>query len=84
MLPPPVSLSTDQLQKRPLTQDVIPFLQNIMFQHTNPLSFETEPHNLHTIPLVLEESYLYYFQYKTLEPLHSQNPFNLLLTQLKV
>ena len=44
MLPTPFSLSTDQCQKRSLTQDVIPFLNNIIFQYTNPFSFETEPH----------------------------------------
>ena len=39
MLPPFLS-STDQRQKRSLTQDVIPILNNIIFQYTNPLSFE--------------------------------------------
>ena len=49
MLPPPFVLSRDQRQKRSLPQDVIPFLNNITFQYTNPLSFETEPHNIHII-----------------------------------
>ena len=55
---------------------MIPFLNNIIFQYTNPLSFETELHHIDTIPLVREQcdSYLYYFRYKTLEPLHSQDP----------
>ena len=63
MLPPPILLSTDQLQKRSLTQEVIPFLNNITFQYTISSSFETEPHNIHTIPLVREhcDSYLHYF-----------------------
>ena len=80
MLPLPFILSTEQRQKRSLTQDVIPFLNNIIFQYTNPLSFETEPQNIHTNPLVREhcDSYLYYFQYKTLEPLRSQNPFQII------
>ena len=43
MLPTPFLLSSDQHQKRSLTQDVIPFLNNIILQYTNPLSFETEP-----------------------------------------
>ena len=73
----PISLSTDQRQKRSLPQDVIPFLKTIIFQYTNPLSFETEPHNIHTIPLVREhrESHLYYFRYKTIEIIPSQTPF---------
>ena len=60
MLPTPFPLSTDQRQKCFLTPDVIPFLNNIIFEYTNPLSFETEPHNKHTNPLVREHcgSYL--------------------------
>ena len=54
MLPTPFPLSADQRQKRSLTQDVISFLNSIIIQYTNPLSFETEPHNIHTIPLVRE------------------------------
>ena len=76
MLPTPFLLSSDQRQKRSLTQDVIPFLNNIIFHYTNPLSFETEAHTTHTIPLIREhfDSYLYYFQYKTLEITQSQTP----------
>ena len=56
-------------------------MNNIIFQYTNPLSFETEPHNIHTIPLAREhcDSFLYYFRYKTLEPLRSQTPFQFIL-----
>ena len=62
-------LSSEQRQKRSLSQDVIPFLNNIIFQYTNSPSFETEAHTIPTIPLIREhcDSYLYYFQYKTLE-----------------
>ena len=65
MLPTPFSLSCDQRQKRSLTHDVIPFLNNFIFQNTNSLSFETEAHIIHTIPLIQEhcDSYLYYLQY---------------------
>ena len=74
MLRTPFLLASDQRQKRSLTQDVIPFLYNIKFQYTNPLSFETEPHIIHTIPLAREHCdwYLYYFRYKTLEITTSQ------------
>ena len=63
MLSTSLFVSTDQRQKRSLTQDVIPFLHNIIFQYTNSLSFETEPHNINTTPLAREHcgSYLYYF-----------------------
>ena len=64
MLPTPFVLSTDQRQKRSLTQDVIPFLNNIIFQYINPLPFRTEPHTVHTIHLAREhcDSYLYYIR----------------------
>ena len=52
MLPPPFLLSTDQRQKRSLTQNVIPFLNKIVFQYTKPLAFETEAHTIHNIPLI--------------------------------
>ena len=79
MLPLPFLLSTEQHQQRSLTQDLIPFLINFIFQYTNPLSFKTEPRLIDTTPFVREhcESYLYYFRYKTLEPLRSQNPFHI-------
>ena len=68
MLPTPFLLSTDQRQKRSLTKDVTPFLNNIIFQYTNLLSFHitTEDHIFHTITLIREhcDSYLYYFQFK--------------------
>ena len=85
MLPPPFVLSTEKGQNRSLTQDVTPFLNNIIFQYTNPLPFETKPHTIHTIPLAREhcDSYLYYIRYKTLEITPSQNPVKLFLTQLK-
>ena len=37
MLPPPFALSTEKTQNRSLTQDVTPFLNNIIFQYTDPL-----------------------------------------------
>ena len=84
MLPSPFLLSSEQRQKRSLTQDVIPFLHNLIFQYTNPLSLETEPHSKHTIPLIREhyDSYLYYFRYKTLENTHSQTPFQIIFNPI--
>ena len=43
MLPPPFTLTTEKRQNRFLIQDVTPFLNNINFQYTNPLPFESEP-----------------------------------------
>ena len=54
MLPTLFLLSSDQRQKRSLTQDIIPFFNKIIFHYTNPHSFETEPHSIHTISLTRE------------------------------
>ena len=85
MLPTPFLLSSDQRKKRSLTQDVIPFLNNIIFQYTNPLSFETEAQSLHTTPLIREhcDTYLYYFQHKTLELTTPQTPFQGIFNQVQ-
>ena len=50
MLPTPFTLTTEKRPNRSLIQDVTPFLNNIIFQYTKPLPFETEPHTVHTIP----------------------------------
>ena len=85
MLPTPFTVTIEKRQNRSLIQDVKPFLQNIIFQYTNPLPFETEPHILHTIPLVREhcDSYLYYIQSKTLDITPSQTPFQVIFNPVK-
>ena len=85
MLPPPFTLSTEKRQNRSLIQDVTPFLNNIIFQYTNPLPFETEPHTLYTMPLAREhcDSCLYYIRYKTLEITSSQTPFEVIFNPVK-
>ena len=69
MIPSPFVLSTETRQNRSFTQDVTPFLNNLMFQYTNPLPFETEPHTIHTIPVAREhcDSYLITFDIKHLK-----------------
>ena len=85
MLPTPFALSLDKRQNRPLTQDVTPHLHNSIFQYTNPLPFETEPHTIHTIPLAGEhcDSYLYYIRYETLDITTSQKPFQVIFNPVK-
>ena len=80
MLPTPFQLTSPQhMIIRSLTQNIKPFLNNIIFQYTKPLPFESEAHSLHTIPLVREhlDSYFYYIRYKTLDINTSQNPFQI-------
>ena len=77
MLPTPFTLTTEKRQNRFLIQEVTPFLNNIIFQYTNSLPFETEPHAVHVIPLAREhcDSCLYYIRYKSLEITSSPPPF---------
>ena len=81
----PICFIYRKRQNRALTQDVGPFLNNIIFQYTNPLSFETEPHTIHSIPLAREhcDFFLYYIRYKTLEVTPSQNPFQTIFNPVK-
>ena len=65
MIPTPFTLTTEKRQNWSLIQDVTPFLNDIIFEYTNPLPFETERHTVHTIPLAREhcDSNLYYIRY---------------------
>ena len=85
MLPTPITLTTEKRQNRSLIQDVTPILNNIIFQYTNTLPFETEPHTVHTIPLAREhcDSYFYYIRYKTLAITSSQTPFQVIFNPVK-
>ena len=85
MLPIPFTVSSQYRHVRSLTQDITPFFNNLIFQYTNPLTFETEPHSISTIPLLREhlDSYLYYFRYKTLEVTSSQQPFQIIFNPVK-
>ena len=49
MLPTPFTVTTDKRQNRSLIQDVTPFLQNIIFQYTNPLPFEIEQNPIYYV-----------------------------------
>ena len=85
MLPIQFTLSPQQRSARSKTQDVIPFLNNLIFQYTNPLSFETEPHSIHTILLLREQldAYLYYIRYKTFDTAPSQQPFQVIFNSVQ-
>ena len=81
MLPTAFQLTTLQHRDiRSLTQDIKPFLSNIIFHHTNPHLSDIEEHSKHTIRLVREylASYLFYIRYKTLDINTSQNPFQII------
>ena len=44
-----------------------PFLHNIVYNYTKPLSFEMEPYSLETIPLIKEllDTYLFYIRHRS-------------------
>ena len=54
MLPTPFILLSQHTKIRSFAQDVTLFLNNIIFQYTNPLPFETEAHSIHAIPYLRE------------------------------
>ena len=85
MLPTPFLLSPQHRSARSVTQVVIPFLNSLIFQYTNPLPFETEAHSIHTIPLLREhlDSYLYSFRYETLEITTSQQSFQIIFNPIQ-
>ena len=55
MLPTPFQLTIPQHRIiRSFTQVVKPFLNNIIFQYTNPLPVDKEAHSKQTFPLIRE------------------------------
>ena len=85
MLPTPLLLFSQHRSVRSPARDVISFLNNIIFQYTNPLPFETEAHSIQKIPLLREhlDSYLYYFKYKALEITPSQQPLQIIFDPIQ-
>ena len=86
MIPTPFQCSSAATRNvRSITQDTNPFLYNLIFQYTNPLPFETEPHSKHHIPLLRDhlDSYLYYIRYKTYEITPSQTQFQVFFNSVE-
>ena len=86
MLPTPFQCSTPRTRNiRSITHDINPPLQNLIFQYKNPLLFETEPHSIHTIPLLREhlDSYLNYLRFKIYEITPTQTPFKVIFNSVE-
>ena len=66
LIPPPFRITDISRSKRSIKNDLIPFLENIIYNYTNPLDCEQEPHTITSFPLVREhlDSYLYYIYHK--------------------
>ena len=78
LIPLPFVFNTSQRVTRDISQTLTQFLNNIIYNSTTPLSFETYPEDIYTIPLIREhhDSYLYYIETHSLvanseEPLFS-------------
>ena len=50
-----------------IKNEIKPFLYNIVYNYTQPLSFENEPYSLETIPLIREhlDTYLFYIRHRS-------------------
>ena len=86
MLPTPFQCSTPPIRNvRAITQDINPFLHNLIFQYTNQLPFEIEPHSIRTIPLLREhlDSRLYYIRYRTYNSTPSQTQFQVFFNSVE-
>ena len=62
LVPPPFRIENISRSKRHINKDLIPFLENIMYNYTNSLDCEQEPHTITSFTLIREhlDSYLYY------------------------
>ena len=49
-----------------IQREITPFLQNILYNYTQPLPFENEPFTIEVIPLIREhlDTYLFYIRYR--------------------
>ena len=86
MLPIPFTLSPQQRSARSITQDVIPFLNNLIFQNPNPLSLKlnhTQYIQYHYFENTQLDAYLYYFRYKTFYITPSQQPFQVIFNPVQ-
>ena len=66
LIPPPFIITDISRSKRSIKNYLIPFLENIIYNYTNPLECEQEPHTITSFPLVRDhlDSYLYYIYHK--------------------
>ena len=74
--------ATTQRQQRALIVDAIRFTENLIYNSTNSLPFETKLNNIYSIPLIREhhDAYLYFINSKTCEASYSDTSFNINFT----
>ena len=82
LIPLPFILNTSQRITRDTSQTLTQFLNNLIYNSTTPLFFETYPEDIYTIPLIREhhDSYLYYIDTHSLIPNSEEPPFSIPFT----
>ena len=82
LIPLPFALNISQRITRDISHTLIQFLNNLIYNSTTPLSFETYPEDIYTTPLTREhhDSYLYYIDTGSLVPNSEEPPFSIPFT----
>ena len=85
LIPLPFVFNTTQRITRDVSQTLTQFLNNLIYNSTTPLSFETYPEDIYTAPLIREhhDSYLYFIETHSLVLNSEEPPFSILFTSLK-
>ena len=82
LLPLPFASTSSQRITRDISHTLLQFLNNLIYNSTTPLSFETYPEDIYTTPLIREhhDSYLYYIATHSLLPNSDEPPFSIPFT----
>ena len=85
LIPLPFVFNTTQRITRDVSQTLTQFLNNLIYNSTTPLPFETYPEDIYTTPLIREhhDSYLYYIETHSLVLNSEEPPFSIPFTSLK-
>ena len=82
LIPLPFIFNTTQRITRDISHTLIQFLNNLIYNSTTPLSFESYPEDIYTTPLIREhhDSYLYYIETHSLVADSDEPPFSIPFT----
>ena len=82
LFPLPFASTSSQRITRDISHTLLQFLNNLIYNSTTPLSFETYPEDIYTTPLIREhhDSYLYYIATHSLLPNSDEPPFSIPFT----
>ena len=82
LLPLPFASNTSHRITRDTLHTLIQFINNLIYDSTTPLSFETYPEDIYTTPLIREhhDSYLYYIDTHSLIPNSDEPHFSIPFT----